>query len=155
MRKADTRTVRLRSRSGSWGRRNMDGDDKLPRSTDIGPSRTPGEPMLRHDNFLTVGIIGLVVVLLAIGGVSDAFRSASNHLDAVRRDTAASASRITALGAQLAQATNQRDRSLHEAALHRVRPTSRHAAAHAHSAAALKAELADLDAARAGVRKSR
>ena len=122
----------------------MEVDDKLSRTIDVIPARPP---VNRPRRALRYGAAALAVVLLAVGATAFAFRRASDHLDAIRRDTAASADRVAALGNQLAHATTERDRSLHEAALARA-AYDRARDAHAESAAALRVELADLETAR-------
>ncbi len=126
------------------GTADMDSDDKLPRSTDIVAPRPAAE---RRSIRPVHVVVGLLVALLAIGGVSFAFRRASDDLAAIHRDTAASVNRVNALSEQLAHATTERDRSLHEAALARA-AYEQARDAHERGADALHAELADLDSAR-------
>ncbi len=118
----------------------MDDDDKMPRARG-------GRPTRRRAIAAIATVACVLAVALAVGGAVVAFRHASHHLHAVRRDTAASAGRVASLTAALAQASTARDRSRHEAAVaHAALEAAR--SAHLRGEAALRAELADLDTTR-------
>ncbi len=108
--------------------------------------RARHRPTQRRRIWMPVAAVVIVIGLIA-GGATIAFVHGSRHLAALRNDNHATLSRVAVLTDQLAAATDERDRSLHAAAIARA-ALERARSAHERGASALSAQRADLASAR-------